>query len=204
METVDPAIARRRDLVYLAVSDRLRGLGDPIHSVTIRYGGEFGDRLFSAGGVPLVEVGGARLVGEPGLSVVFSLALHGHDVFVTITEGPIEDVANVLCDLDAYSSSIVRLGARATFAPDNERLLAAGYEGVLVVNLGFWKPFEGVDPDLVLGDGECLHLRGCFFLTPEERATRLAGGFDALWDRFARTGKDPYAWPAAASCDLDP
>lgn len=124
MEAEDPAITRRRDRVYVAVSDRLPGLGDPIRYFTLRYGGEFGDRLHSAGGVPLVG---------DGLSVVFSLALHGPDVFVTITEGPIEVVANVLCDLDAYSSSIAWLGARATFAPDNERLLAAGYEAVLVV-----------------------------------------------------------------------
>jgi hypothetical protein len=143
--------------------------------------------------------GGVTLMIEPyDLSVVFTLALHSHDVFVTISEGPIDAVADVLCDLDAYSANESRLGARATFAPDNPHLLAAGYEGVLVVNLGFWKPFEDVEPDLTIDGNDCLHLYGCFFITKTEREIRLAEGFDAMWSHFGATGKDAYAWPAPA------
>jgi len=77
---------------------------------------------------------------------------------VTITEGPVREVANVLCDLDAYSAREARLGTGATYAPDNPMLLAAGYEAVAVVNLAFWRPFVDVEPDLMLGDGDCLHV----------------------------------------------
>jgi hypothetical protein len=77
-------------------------------------------------------------------------------------------------------------------------MIAAGYEGVVIVDLDFWRPFKEIDADLMLGPEECLHLRGCFFITPKERAIALAGGFDALWSHFADILEDAYAWPAPA------
>lgn len=175
--------------MFVALHEHLPLLGDELHYATYSYGAEYGGRHFAAGSVTL-------MVEPHDLSVVFTMALHSHDVFITITEGPIGDVAHVLCDLDAYSATGARLGTGATFAPDNPRLIAAGYEGVAVVNIGFWKPFRDVEPDLMLGDGDCLHLHGCFFITKKERAIRLAKDFDAMWDHFDEAGKDPCAWPA--------
>ena len=185
----DPPLAARGSRVFVALHHHLPLLGEDLSYVTLKYRDSDG-RHFAAGGV--------KLMVEPyDLSVVFSLALHSHDVFITITEGPIDDVANVLCEVDAYSAMEARLGTGATFAPNNDRLLAAGYEGVAVVNIGFWKPFADVLPELMLADADCLHLRGCFFVTKKERAIRLARDFDAMWDHFVESGNDPYAWPAS-------
>jgi len=130
-----------------------------------------------------------ELRSTPGISVVSTLGSASRHVFVTATDGPPNEIARVLADLEGHDAVISGLQVGDAVPLEDRWAADHGRVGIQLLPIGVSNAATGLEEVLEVG-GRQYHLLLVVFLSRSERTLREDQGLDALLDRFEGARRD--------------